>query len=407
MFGGPKALSTALVLLVALAGGSWAAEQPAGSLGRRGGRLGSSDVAPIESDTARVATLVKQLGARTFAARQRAQKAIVAVGVPAKEALQAACHDADWEVRSRARQALAAILEVEFETQLNAFLADETSAAGQRLPGWERFSLAAGDTSAARRLFGDMQRAERALMQADDDPEHASRLLEQRAAHFAQQMADAPGAQQPRISLGSIAAIIFVASNPEVPVADSTGLAIDRLALQTPFFNAMNLRPTAEPLRKLIGALIARPFDADSLVSYCNVDIALHYDLKEIVGPSKQLLVGAAAPASRLRYPILALGKFGSVEHVPIIEPLLKDARPADVPNRRQDSGTEVRDVALAVLVHLTGQNLADYGLKHVKSDQTQLFQLDSLGFHDATARESALKKWREWSLRHNPRPTK
>ena len=176
MFGGQRALSTAL-LLVALAVRGRAAEQPAGNLGG-GPRNGTSAVAPIESDTARVAKLINQLGARTFAARQRAQKGLIAVGVPAKEALQAACHDADWEVRSRARQALDAVLEVEFEARLNAFLSDETSAAGQQLPGWERFSAVAGDTSAARRLFGDMQRAERGLMQADGDPEHASRLLD-------------------------------------------------------------------------------------------------------------------------------------------------------------------------------------------------------------------------------------
>lgn len=404
MFGGQRALSPAL-LLFALAAGGWAAEQPADNLAG-GPRNGPSAVAPIEADTARVATLIRQLGARTFAARQRAQKALIAVGVPAKEALQAACHDADWEVRSRARQALDAVLEVEFEARLSAFLSDETSAAGQQLPSWDRFSEVAGNTSAARRLFGDMQRAERGLMQADDDPEHASRLLDQRAAQFAQQLEEAQAPQQPRISLGSIAAIVFAASNPEVPVADATGLAIDRLALQRTFFDAMNLRPTAEPLRKLVVALIARPFDADSLVSYCNVDIALRYDLKEIVGPSKQLLAGGGAPASRLRYPILALGKFGSAEHVPIIEPLLKDARPADVPNRRQDPGTEVRDVALAVLVHLTGQDLADYGLKHAKRDPMQLFQFNSLSFPDAAARESALKKWREWSLRHPSQPT-
>lgn len=401
MFAGPKVLSTGLVLLVALAGEVRAAEQPAGSLGRRGGRPGASAVGPIESDAVRVATLIKQLGSRTFAARQRAQKALIAMGAPAKQALEAACHHADWEVRSRARQALDAVLDVEFESHLNAFLADESSAAGRQLPGWERFSLVAGDTSAARRLFGDMQRAERGLMQVDDDPEHGSRLLDQRAAHFAQ-MEEAQAPQQPRISLGSIAAIIFAASNPDVPVPDTTGYAINRLAVQTTFFNAMNLRPTAEPLRKLVGALVSRSFEADAIISYCNIDIALRYDLKEIVGPSKRLLAGAAAPALYVHYPILALGKFGSAEHVPLIEPLLQDARPADKKSRRQDSNTEVRDVALAVLVYLTGQNLADYGLKHAKSDHMQLFQLHSLGFHEAAARESALKKWREWSLRHS-----
>lgn len=399
MFNGRRAISMAPLLMVGLAWRGWAAEQPAGNLGSREPRVGASDVVPIE---ARVAPLVKQLGARTFAARQRAQKALIAVGVPAKEALQAACHSDDWEVRSRARQALEAVLEVEFEARLNAFLSDESSAAGQQLGGWERFCAVAGDTPASRSLFGEMQRAERGLMEADNDPEHASRLLDQRAAHFSLLMEETQAPQQPRIPLGSTAAILFAASNPDVPVPDTTGLTINRLGLQRSFFEAMNMRPTAEPLRKLLGALIARPFDADSLTSYCNVDLALRYDLKEIVGPSKQLITGAQAAAFRLHYPILALGKFGSAEHVPVIEPLLNDARAANMPGRRQDSNTEVRDVALAVLVHLTDQNLADYGFKHAKNDPTQLFQINSLAFPDAAAREAALKKWREWSLRHN-----
>lgn len=402
MFDGPRAISMAPLLMIAMAGRGWAAEQPIGILGSREPRAGASDVVSTEAEAARVATLIKQLGARTFAARQRAQKALIAVGVPAKEALQAACHSDDWEVRSRARQALEAVLDLEFEARLNAFLSDESSATVQKLAGWERFCAVAGDTPTARSLFGEMQRAERGLMEADDDPEHASRLLDQRAAHFSLLMEVTQAPQQPRISLGSIAAVLFAASNPEVPVPDTTALAINRLGVQRSFTDAMNLRSTAEPLRKLVGALVARPFDSDSLIVYCNADFAMRYDLKEIVGPAKQVLAGVPAAAVYIHHPILALGKFGSAEDVPVIEPLLEDVRPAGVQGRRQDSNTEVRDVALAVLVHLTGQNLADYGFKRAKSDPTHLFQINSLGFHDAAARQAALKKWREWSLRHD-----
>jgi HEAT repeat protein len=414
MFGGPRALSIAPLLMAAVAAGGWgvaggirAAEQPVGNfdgrnLDGRGPSAGTSDIAPSNPSPERIAALIKQLGARTFSARQRAQKALVALGVPAKAALEAATDDSDWEVRSRARQALEAVLEIEFEAHLNAFLSDETVDAAEWLAGWERFSAVVGDTPAARRLFGEMQRAERGLLEADaDSPEHASRLLDQRAAHFGLQMDGTPAPHQPRIPVGSTAAMVFVASNPDVSVSDNAGYTIDRLALQRSFFDAMQTRPMADPLRKLLTALVSRAFDADSLTAYYNIDVALRYDLKEIVGPSQQLLAGAQVAAFRLRYPILALGKFGSAEQVPVIEPLLNDARSVNVPGRGQDSTTEVRDVALAALVHLTGQNLADYGFAHAKTDPVQLFQVDSLGFHDAAAREAAMKKWREWSLRH------
>lgn len=360
---------------------------------------------PEERLTARASELVRQLGARQFVSRQRAQRELVGLGLAAKPALQAACDSPDAEIRHRSRQALALVVDLDFQMRLEAFLAEGEGPAGHGLPGWERYRSLAGDGPLARRLFGDMQRTEHELLQAvDDNPKHAGDVFEARCLEVGQELLElaASSSRSAAAPPATLAALLLTAANDEVPVSGAAGECLYRCCQQRAWEQSMLARNTGDLLPRLLAAWVVRPLASDSLAAYRNLVLALENDVKEALTPASDLLAGGGAPAHLISWAILTVGKFGGSEQIPLLEPLLNDERNIAVPNRGgQNLDAQVRDVALAVLVHLSGQSLVEYGFVHVRMHPSCLFIADSLGFNDPAARARACERWREWSDRH------
>jgi hypothetical protein len=343
-----------------------------------------------------IARLIRELGASTFMARQHAQRELVALGSAAKPALETASHDPDHEIRQRARSALAAIAEVDFHVRLGEFVIDQYADDGHGLPGWQRYRSLVGASPAARRLFADMQRAEHQLLEAvDQRPAHSGTLLDARCQQLENRVQDADAARQPQYALSTMAALLFAASNPDVPLSDRARKCINGFGNQ--LNQPLHSRPTDRLVRALLDAWVGRPFERDDLDGYHNLLLAMQYDLKGGLGPALALVNPPPSGAPGLdQYAILTIGKLGSREHVTVLEPLLEDRR--SVPDRGgRESEVQIRDVALAVMIHLTGQKLADYGFSHAKLNTPYLFNPNTLGFSDPAARDEAIKKWRAW----------
>jgi hypothetical protein len=60
-----------------------------------------------------------------------------------------------------------------------------------------------------------------------------------------------------------------------------------------------------------------------------------------------------------------------------------------------------MRDVALAAALHMSGQNLREYGFNQVQEYAPTVFQVGTLGLEDEEARISAFKKWTQWRAEH------
>src|SRR5690606_4957309 len=126
--------------------------------------------------------------------------------------------------------------------------------------------------------------------------------------------------------------------------------------------------------------------------------LAVQYDLPEGLEPATALIKQTGAPPHFLQFAILVVGRFGGKEHVGLLEPLLENSTPLVTQNfGGQKLRTEVRDVALATLVHLTQQDAKQYGLNLEKHPQT-LFDTRSIGFASEEARAAALRRWKKWS---------
>jgi hypothetical protein len=98
---------------------------------------------------------------------------------------------------------------------------------------------------------------------------------------------------------------------------------------------------------------------------------------------------------------ILVVGQFGSREHAEELEPLLEDASvclPLQAPQPGQPVvNVQVRDVALCVMLYLTGQKPSDYGYLHARPQPHQVFQIPTLHVANDQIRADAVAKWREW----------
>jgi hypothetical protein len=99
---------------------------------------------------------------------------------------------------------------------------------------------------------------------------------------------------------------------------------------------------------------------------------------------------------------VLFVADFGGKEDIPRLEALLTDS--TSIGSIGLNFGTihaELRDVALATMISLSGQSLADYDYPYLKMFGGALGPLSSMsahcfGFTDNNGREAALRKWRE-----------
>ena len=157
----------------------------------------------------------------------------------------------------------------------------------------------------------------------------------------------------------------------------------------------MNDPRRSKPLKKLLGAWVGR--NSGSFSSYHNFMLALQYGLTEALEPAIAALRSGAAQPYAQQYAMLVVGRFGGAEHVSLIEPLLNDHNVLGSNNiDQQEVRTEVGDVALAILLHLTGEDPQTYGFKFLqKNPQTVIMPL-SAGFANDDERQAAIKKWRE-----------
>jgi hypothetical protein len=345
-----------------------------------------------------VARLVAQLGASTFAQRESATRQLAAIGLPARDALLAALRGPDAEVRDRARRVLQVVLERDFQARLRDFAVDHDPHAGHGLGCWDRYARLVGQEAAARRLFVEMQRAESGLLEASEtDSLAAGELLEARTRQLQEgEWVDDELTWQ-GASVGRIAALLFVAAQHDTPLSDVAASYVANFVYQNSFLDGVSGGPAAAPLRKILGAWVMRPVTASSNLRVQNLMMSIQHELPETLPLALAMLKDPPGEPYPRAYTILAVARFGDRAHLEPLAPLLDDAASCgeyEIDGRTLDC--QVRDVALAALLHLSGQNLADYGFDRVEVD-SPLLDISRMGFANDTDRQAALARWRAW----------
>jgi hypothetical protein len=376
-----------LLLLLGLAFTSWPAEIWAGR-----SHAGGESVQGIDPGE-----LVRQLGDPRFSVRKRATDELVQLGVAAVAALEDGVQSTDREISFRCRHALDLVREFDFQRRLRAFAAGQDAQESYELPGWTRFSKEVGDGLEARRLFVEMQQAEPHLLQAlERSPEKVVETLADRVEEIQQ---TARGGQKPQaVSLGTIATLLFISNQDR---GESVALAVQNVSAlyrQEGFVAAMQSGSQRDILRKMLATWIehARSWDG-----FHALLLAMQYDIPEGLAPAQRLLESDAGDPNQSVYRGFALqtfARFGDESHIPIVEPFLEDASSYGGTLAISDKAkfqTQVRDIALATLVHLAKQDPKKFGLNRWKTNPTQVFNTSSISFEDDAQRAEAISKWR------------
>ena len=340
--------------------------------------------------------LVQALGDVSFSAREEAAKKILALGPAAKAALQEGLQSTDLEIQSRCELLLVTVLEQDFKVRLNAFLADKEGKAEHDLPGWKRYRQVMGHDAGSREIYAEMAKNHRRLLEeAEAAPKTVGARLSGEIQGMFQRMNSASVAERRQISLADIAAMMLIATDPEAAVNDQGMIMAANLLYQPAFNQNLKTGARSEQVRKLF---LNWTGSVKGNAANQTLNIAMQHNFKEGLDLGLRL-IREKDWANGMA--IVAVGKLGTKEHLPQLAPLLEDSTVIMNVNFNNKPGTtEVRDVALAMMVHLTGQNIKDYGFEFFRgnSNEQVFFAPVYLAFAEKAKRDAAHKKYQDWA---------
>ncbi|MBC8870434.1 MAG: hypothetical protein H8E44_13510 [Planctomycetes bacterium] len=366
--------------------------------------VGAEDTADRLVDpqpTAAQRELVQQLGDSTYVVRDAAEKKLVSQGLAAKGVLMEALNDADLEVRIRVHHILACVLQSELEARLTAFIDDAEGKEDHGLPGWKRYKDAVGGDRDARKLFAEMVRSEASLLSA----------CEKGSAELPQLFAFRVASLQPNVAGGinqtneippqTMATLLLIGSDKAVG-QNSLGMSqLYSLLNQQPVQQAITGGKHTSVLVKLLEEWVT---SGTSTTSHYGMMLALKYDLqKAALQQAKKIISQRTTSTSMLQYAIIAIGKYGGEEHIPLLKSLLENKTVCHTWSNQalKKNGSikiEVRDVALVILLRLLGKDPAQYGFKLLRESPDTLYYVYTFGFIEDKEREAAHAKWTEES---------
>jgi len=368
----------------------------------------SSDGSPTAAEIHR---WIEELGADSYTVRQAAAERLMAGGFAARQALGEVADAPDPEIRAAARRLVALIDQNEFSRRLAEFAADVDGRRGITLPGWEEFGALVGQDEAARALFVEMQREEAPLLAEVFAQPDGSRDVAW-DDHLAQLMNWRVAGQQGgfKAPLGSCATMFFLGSLPGSEISDPAARQLVQLAQLPPVGEVLTVDRPDNAVRRLVNAWVVDCPSHSDQVLQLRLALLVTYRLTEALPLAKA--IARQDPEFLRVFPprrvsaLLAVGKLGSATDVPDLEPLLEDRTeylPKPLANRPRGykDGVQIRDVALATMLRLTGQEPVAYGFLHARPHPQLAFDPASLGMESDEQRDAAAEKWRAWRVEH------
>ncbi len=343
--------------------------------------------------------LVKQLGDSRFAVRERAARQLARIGLEALPELQQGTRSPDREVSSRCEQILVKVREIDFQRRLHAFLMNRDGNSDYGLSGWQMFRTNVGDGPVQRGLFAEMQQAEWPLLQSlEENPERASELLTARM-HELQQIQHAIG-QLPAV--GSVATMIYLAGISDTNFDARTAQILTSFCYQQPLREEIQSGRRHAILQNMLGTWIRR---CEGWSAYQAMTLAMIFDIESGLTPALQILT-SPLPAELdsyrrylLQHAILTTAKFGDESHIRILEGQLGDETVCSTPTiNKTKIEAQVRDIALAAMIHLSGKSPDQFGFQHIQANPTYVFNYNSAGFANDRDRQAAFKKWYDFA---------
>jgi hypothetical protein len=310
----------------------------------------------------------------------------------------------DLEIRLRVRRLLRQVVDDEFEGRLAAFIADVNGTQEHDLPAWKRYRESIGNTRMARALFVNMIREEMPLLQAFESGMKLEQLFSKRLKSL--QPYSSVNTYGPRVaSSQSLATMLFLVGEPELTVDQITHQQIFSLLQYTGTQNMVKGSPYREILFGMLDDWV-RTLDKQIPNAYYPLMIALNYDMKEAgFDIAKKHLGNTTTSSSAQQYGIMAIARFGTARDIDLLIPQLQNSAVCHTwSNPQIKKGvikTQVRDVALVMMLEMTKQNHQQYGFTLLQRNPTTVFHGYTCGFVDESQRDKALQMWNTWYSKH------
>ncbi|HLW64599.1 MAG TPA: hypothetical protein VKS79_04715 [Gemmataceae bacterium] len=345
----------------------------------------------------RALSLYHQLGDQSYKVREAASAEIVRYGRAVEPILRDGLNNPNPEIRSRCRRLLPLAMHYHLEKDIAAFLADKEDKNQTMLAGWARFKELVGKDDLAKELFISMHRFDTEFMETlDQKPADLSQKLSARCQEFMYQR----NINRNSITAAQLGLLLFAVQDPKVNIepqaASFFSSGLFSLSYQP---HGKELMRDNTAIRKLLIQFVTN--SNNHMMMFNNMYLIANLELKEGVDIAKRIIQSSERDPYTRAMAIGVLGKVGSKDNIPDLLPFLdkKDSVGSMMFNNTQIN-TQMRDVALAALVQLSGQKLSDYSFAYIKmfaNANVNIFMSPGmLGFSDDAARDASIKKWKD-----------
>lgn len=337
-------------------------------------------------ELAQVQVWIEELGANEFATRERAATNLLEIGDPIIVQLRyVAQNSTDAEVRLRADEIVKQLTRGDMKSRIEDFLAGQDV----DFQGWQFIQSFLGDTDAVRELFVELLQTHPTLL-ASLEGAARDRALAMDAAMT--QVQNRMLIERKFPTRANAFALLLPTLDPNVPLnAAFESVLLSVLQKEA----ASKIRRDAQlsgPFRFLLNRWASR----STLTSREEVLLlGMDWDLEAALPLAVQTL-GEANQTETLATALQTIARFGDRSHAEFVRPLLGDARPAAERGfAREETRTQLGDLAMVTIAVLYELPLAELGFGDVTIDARRGFHLNDVGFpvDDDAPRASARAK--------------
>jgi hypothetical protein len=348
------------------------------------------------ADNPRARDLVRRLGDESYRVREEASKELLRLGLEARDALLQGTRDNDLEIRRRCRDLLPSILEADRQARLEELLADTEDKRDHGVPGWSRFRKVAGADVAARKFFVAVCRQDTGLLaDTEKDPTRAGGCCATVCTQLFQKLYGPQARSGGQVEPAELAPLLLVAGDPRTNMPSQPRTMVVNFFYQ-PAIRAALLGDTNPAFKKLALAWMERQTDDEDAAQQMFFAVQ-NLELKEGLDLALKVLADRPLKGRGLGGAMTTVGKLGNRQHLAILERFLDDKTVLSNFALGTERGTtELRDVALAMLVHLTGQDHKTYGFVFSHNNSHLKFYANFVGFRDDDQRAKAFAQYKQ-----------
>jgi len=357
--------------------------------------------------------LIARLGDQEYEIRELAEDQIMQRGADMLPLLRDARRSPDPEIRRRATTLYQHLSERVRKENFARFaeMADDVD-----LPGWKRFQARHGDTLETRQLYVSILKDEWNVITAlETQPQMMDYLLFQRANKIREELY---GPNHVQISQGTAAAMLHATSFEDVRITDPTLDQLKFLLAAPQVTTSLQDPESAGPLLSVFDQWLETNLKAGRFtpeMRFVVLTTCLREGIKSGKIVAKQMLDERASPVyqngfgqfgainatQQMMYAMLAIAKLGDKEDIEYLQQYLDDQTEVSLPTVQGDQfSTQLKDVALVAVLHLSGENPKEFGYPRISTDPNFLYNIRSIGFSSDEQREKAFAQWEKMQKR-------